>query len=294
MLLAAPGIVAAMSPPARAAEPTVAECLSTSDRGTALKNEGRYRAARKSFLTCVADSCPSVVRRDCVTSLTELDQLQPSFVFDVRDERGADMSEVRVSMDGEPLLDKLDGKPVNVDVGPHVFTFAAGPRYKEQRVQVLARTTEKNRILAVKLEPIAAASAGPADKRLPSDKPSPSNPKPIAVPPGEPAPVFPIMLAGVGVVALGAFAYLGLTARSDLRALESDPCATSKTCSKSDVDSVRTRFAIADVALGVGVVSFVAAAWLWFSRDRTPTTAHLPLDVLPTTRGLSVQLQRSF
>jgi hypothetical protein len=279
VLLAAPSIVAAMSSPSRAAEPTVAECLSASDRATALKSEGRYRAARKSFLTCVADSCPSVVRRDCVTSLTELDQLQPSFVFDVRDERGADMSEVRVSMDGEPLVEKLDGKPVNVDVGPHVFTFAAGPRYKEQRVQVIARTTEKNRILAVKLEPVAAASA---------------DPKPIAPTHGEPVPVFPIMLAGVGVVALGAFAYLGLSARSDLRALESDPCATSKTCSKSDVDSVRTRFAIADVALGVGVVSFVAAAWLWFSRDRTQTTARMPLEVLPTSRGVSVQLQRSF
>ena len=92
MLLAAPGIVALMSSPSRAAEPTVAECLSASDRATALKNEGRYLASRKSLLTCVAASCPSVVRRDCVTSLTELEQLQPSFVFDVRNERGADVA----------------------------------------------------------------------------------------------------------------------------------------------------------------------------------------------------------
>jgi hypothetical protein len=289
VLLAAPAIVAVMASPSRAAEPTVAECLSASDRGTALKNEGRYRAARKSFLTCVADSCPSVVRRDCVTSLTELDQLQPSFVFDVRNERGADVADVRVSMDGELLVDSLDGKPINVDVGPHVFTFAAGPRYKEQRVQVLARTTEKNRILAIKLELVAAAPAS-TDQRLPPER----TPRADEPPRAEPVPVFPIVLAGVGVVALGSFTYLGLSAKSDLRALESDPCAATRTCAQSDVDSVRTRYAIADVALGVGVVSLVAAAWLWFSRDRGRTTARMPLDVLPTTRGLSVQLQRRF
>jgi hypothetical protein len=263
VLLAAPGLVAAIPTPSHAAEPTVQECLSASDHATVLRGEGRYRAARKSFLTCVSDACPSVVRRDCVTSLTELEQLQPSFVFAVRDERGADMSEVRVSMDGELLVDRLDGKPINVDVGPHVFTFSAGPRYREQRVNVLARTTEKNRVLSVTLEPVDAPVARTPATTSPAAPPSRA----------EPVPVVPILLGGVGVVALGAFAYLGLSAKSDLNDLENDACASTKTCTKSDVDYVRTRFALADVALGIGVVSLVAATWLFLTRDRGQATA---------------------
>ncbi|MDB4937584.1 MAG: hypothetical protein JWP87_4556 [Labilithrix sp.] len=274
MLLGAPAWIAVAASPSHAADPTVQECLSSSDRATALRSEGRYRDARKSFLACVAESCPAIVRRDCVTSLTELDQLQPSFVFAVRDERGADMSEVRVLVDGELLVERLDGKPVNVDVGSHVFTFTAGPRYREQRVSVLARTTEKNRVLPVTMDPIGASTPAPpaSGAAAPATQPSAA------------VPVLPIVLGAVGVVALGSFAYLGLSAKSDLRALEDDPCAIRRTCAQSDVDSVRTRFALADVALGVGVVSLAAATWLWLARDGAQSTARaggraVPLDL---------------
>ena len=50
-------------------------------------------------------------------------------------------------------------------------------------------------------------------------------------------------------------------------------------CSASDVDSVRTRYRIADVGLGVGAVAGIAAAavWLWAPERREEPAATLAL-----------------
>jgi hypothetical protein len=221
-------------------------------------------------------------------SLAEFEQSQPSFVFDVRDERGADVSSVAVLMDGEPLVQKLDGRAVGVDLGEHVLSFLAGPPYKDQRVTVLARTGERNRVIVVRLQPDTPPQPPSNAHTAKNESPSPQTSQ------RQPLPIAPIALAGLGVVALGAFAYLGLSAKSDLRALEADPCATTKTCSDSDVSSVRTRYLIADASLVVGAAAFVAAAWLWITREPAKQSSLVPVDVRPTANGLTVQLQRTF
>ena len=264
-------------------DPRVAECLASSETAESLRRDGRYREARKAFASCGADSCPAVVRRDCIASLTEVDRLEPTLVFAARDEHGDDVADVVVSIDGEVVSEKLDGKPIGVDAGQHVVMFIAGPRYRDERVNVVARTGEKNRIVSVQLTPQQPAPAPVPTKKLDAE---PSH--------AEPLPVLPIVLASAGVGAIGAFAYLGLSAKSDLKALESSPCAATKTCAESDVDSVRTRFTFADVSLGVGAVAIGAAAWLFFTRDRATTTATRPLDVRATSHGVTVQLERRF
>jgi hypothetical protein len=72
------------------------------------------------------------------------------------------------------------------------------------------------------------------------------------------------IVAGAGVVAIGAFAYLGLTGLSDYHALQSG-CGPNRTCKQSDVDAVRTKLWVAD-GLGVaGVAALGVAGWLWVS-----------------------------
>ena len=289
VLLASAVLLAAR--PAGAVEPRVAECLSSSERAESLRRDGRYREARKAFAACGADSCPAVVRRDCIASLTDLDRLEPTFVFAARDENGNDVANVTVTIDGELVTQELDGKPIGLDAGKHLVSFAAGPLYREERVSIVARTGEKNRIVSIQLTPVQPS---PPPERTPDG--------PVEPPPTEPLPVVPIVLAGVGVVAIGAFAYLGLSAKSDLSALESDACAATKTCAQDDVDSIRTRFTLADVSLGVGAVAIGAAAWLFFTRDRTTSASlgrfrpptHRPVDVRATSHGVSVTLERRF
>jgi hypothetical protein len=79
-------------------------------------------------------------------------------------------------------------------------------------------------------------------------------------------PVHPLALAATS--ASGGFAVLGLSAPSDPSSHESAPCASTRTCNPDDVDAIRTRYALADVCLGVGVVALAAATWLWLTSDR--------------------------
>jgi hypothetical protein len=99
---------------------------------------------------------------------------------------------------------------------------------------------------------------------------APPPPVPTPTPTREPVeraakhgpPLVSWMLGGVGVAALGSSTYLGLTSKADLAALRRD-CAPN--CTDSQVNGVRDRMIVADVALGVGVVAIVAAAWIWLA-----------------------------
>lgn len=243
---------------ARAVEPQVAECLSASESAQRLHLEGRERAARRAFVTCAAEACPAVVRKECIAALAELDRTQPTLVFDVRDPRGGDVTDVAVTMDGEPLASRLDGRPVAVDVGEHVFRFTPQAPLQPAELRVLARTGDRNRSVAVPLAE-APPAAAPASS------------------PEAPSLVLPLAFGGVAVAAVSVFAIVGLGAKSDLNALERDPCAATRTCSPDDVSSVRTRFAVADVALGVGVVAAAVATYLLVTRGDAAKTAASPV-----------------
>lgn len=276
--------VVLLTPSAHALDPTVDECLSASEKGQLSRDEGRYRLARASLSTCARESCPAVVRRDCLQWLTDLDRLQPTVVFVVRDEHGDDVADVAVSMDGESIAARNDGRPLAVDAGQHLFTFVA-PHHREQRQSLIVSAGEKNRVVPIRME--LEADASKVDARPSSEARAASSS----------VPALPIVLGGVGVLALGSFAYFGLTARSDLHALEASPCASSRTCAEGDVRSIRTRLLLADVSLGVGVVALGAAAWVWLSRDRSSApsiTSALPIDVRPSLGGLSVQVRLGF
>ena len=71
-------------------------------------------------------------------------------------------------------------------------------------------------------------------------------------------------LAGVGAVALGSFAFFAVTGKSDENDLR-DRC--SPNCPESDVDSVRTKYLVADISLGVGIASLGAATFLFVTSN---------------------------
>jgi hypothetical protein len=70
------------------------------------------------------------------------------------------------------------------------------------------------------------------------------------------------VLAGVGVVALGSFGYFGISGHARASDLK-DGCGQTKTCDPADVDSARSKYLVADVSLGIGVVALGAAAAVW-------------------------------
>ena len=269
--LASPRSAAADEP----ATPSVAQCLSASEQGQLARDDGHYTKARALLLTCSSGACPAVVQRDCLKWLAEIDTNMPTLVFVVRSASGSDERDVVVRIDGQVLVSRLDGMPVAVDPGEHVFSFQAGARRVESRA--LVNVGERNRVVRVTFEDAAPPVHGPEPAREQSS--------PSAVPLGS------LVLGGAGLVALGTSAVLWLTATSDLKSLESDPCATTKTCAESDVKSVRTRMIVGDVLAGMGVAALGAAAVLWLTRDRSVAMTVSPLVM---GRGSLLRVDASF
>jgi hypothetical protein len=92
------------------------------------------------------------------------------------------------------------------------------------------------------------------------------------------------LLGGVGVAAMGVFGYFGVRGMLDADHLRST-CVPA--CSSSDVADVHTKLVVADVALGVGVVSLVAATWFAVSALSAPRRASWEVRVAPRVGGAS-------
>ncbi len=103
----------------------------------------------------------------------------------------------------------------------------------------------------------------------------------MATQPSKP-PVVAYVLAGVGVAALGGFAAFAITGKSAQSAM--DGCKPN--CTRAQLDKMRLRYLLADISLGVGVVSLGAGGYLYFSASREPSGS--------AWRGGSVGLRGTF
>lgn len=228
-------------------------CTDAAENGQQSRDEGKFRAAYQAFTACGQQECPGIIKADCVRWLSELEKMLPTVVVIARDAVGRDM-DGRILMDGALLAERLDGNPIIVDGGSHVFRFEAkdGAAAEER---VIIHAAEKNRILDIRLGTTAQKPSTDSSK-ADSDNAS-----------GDRARVSPLawILGGVGILGMGGFAYFGLSANAQLSDLRAQPCAASATCAEADLDQVKTKHIVADISLGVGVVALGAAVWLLVS-----------------------------
>lgn len=244
--LAAALFVLALSSPARADDAET--CAQASEKGQLLKLQGKLGEARKEFLACIVDACPGVVRKDCAQFLESLEATQPTIVLAAREPGGNDLVDVQVTLDGAPFAGKLDGKAVRVDPGPHVLVFRSKGRV-EARLEVLVKEGEKSRVVEATLPLVPSAAPRIAPVRT--------------------TPVLGWIAGGVAVLALGGFVGFGLSARSDVHALQ-DTCGTR--CPPDDVDRARRKALIADVSLGLAVVATGVSIFAFVRRGGSEAT----------------------
>lgn len=184
-----------MSASARA---DVKACVAASEAGQHARAAGKLREAQAQFHACGDASCPAIVRRDCQQWRSEITQSMPSVVFAARDKAGKDLFDVAVSMDGETLVTKLDGNPVSVDPGKHVFRFeVAGATPLVATETVLVRENERKRNVTAVFEASDAPKASVAPEPI---TPAPSTSSP-AVEHREHT-MLPWVVAGVGAAGL--------------------------------------------------------------------------------------------
>jgi len=124
VVLVVAGVVLGARPAyAQQVHANAARCVRTAEEGQRARAAGQLRDARDRFYACASDACPVVVRQDCGTWASEVTALVPTIVVDARDVNGRDVADVIVRVDGEVIANKLDGKTLSVDPGPHTLTF---------------------------------------------------------------------------------------------------------------------------------------------------------------------------
>jgi hypothetical protein len=274
-----------------------ARCLDAADQGQSQRDDGKYRAARESFVVCSRDVCPNIVAQSCMRWLREVDEDAPTVVAGAKDEQGVDLTEVHVFFDGEPFTSQLDGRPLAADAGEHVFRFERDTGSSAER-RVVLRAGEKARIVTVVL-PSAAGAVSVSARAA----------EPIA---RRDAPMTPRFVA-VAALAIGALAAAGTGAyfvvesnqeKDDAVALRGNrpayACsgATAMPACLALGQTVSEQHQDADVAtaLFVGAGALAAgAALLWVSWPKSSEAAPGPTAwIEPTERGATVRFAGSF
>lgn len=286
------GAADAQTPPHRTESEA---CFAAAEAAQPLLKEHKLRAALRELSLCARDVCPRAARADCRTWLDEALKVEPSLVFRAREAHpGGDVAvvDVRVTIDGERITDRLDDTPVALDAGTHAVVFEhAGFPARRERIDV--RQGEVRRIVEVVFGSTPSSSSvefGPPSAPLPQDAP------PTVVPPpsegGAPAAFWGLLGGGAIATGLGiTFEISGLAKRSHLV----DTCRPTATCSQADVDAARTQVLTGDIVLGVGAALLVGAAYVYFSRspDPAPPASSLRLRLGPAAGGFTAGLEGS-
>jgi hypothetical protein len=276
-MTAAPGLSYADSSAA-------SQCIAAAEQSQPLRDHDQLRAAREKLLACSRPECPSFVRTDCTKWLADLDGVMPKIVFAAVDGAGADLVDVRVSVDGEQVAQRLDGSEIAIDPGAHTVRFEhAGSAPIEQ--QVVVRVGDHHRRVSATFAPPAGPPSAP----------------PAEAPPAEPSGggrslVLPIALIGVGAASLGVASYFWLSGLSDHSTLGSG-CAVTHSCTQSAVDAGQAKLVVGDVLGGVGIVAAgIGVGILLFGQPppRAAASASAGLDVRPIAGGAAVDLTARF
>ncbi|MGO8998219.1 MAG: hypothetical protein ACLQVI_33275 [Polyangiaceae bacterium] len=141
-------------------------CSDAYARAQELRSKRKLIGAREALRICSQSNCPGFIVKDCTSWLDEVQASLPSVVPIATDAAGNDLTGVKVSMDGQVLMESSDGRSIEVDPGNHTFTFeltgAQGEGAPAAVKHVVVAEGEKNkRIAAIIAKPGAAVAVAP-------------------------------------------------------------------------------------------------------------------------------------
>jgi hypothetical protein len=263
-------------------------CLDAASQGQNLRDARKLIEARQQFQVCARQQCPPMVQQDCAGWLADIERDLPSVVFTAKDSDGMDLVDVEVSVDGQVLVTKLDGRAAATNPGEHVFNFKLKDGTQRDQL-VLVKEGERNQRIAILLErrtTLPSPHQGAADKPAVASAPVPVAPD-VPVPPA-PTPDVPVgdsasanspgtgtwrtvgwWLGGVGVVGLGMGALSGLIAVAKKDAAH---CDANNICDPGTSSGIKSAALVSDVgwvagavllASGAAIVLFVPRASHW-------------------------------
>jgi hypothetical protein len=229
-----------------AAEPdeSKARCKASYETAQVLRREEHFEAARRELAIC-RDTCPAPLVRECRSWSEDIAALVPTVRLDIHDDAGRPVRDVRVTVDGRAVTERLD-QPIAIDPGTHLFRFESSDRpAAETRAEVHAG--EREHVVSIVL---AAAPPAREARLVPS--------RLVSSPP--PSRTRSYVAFGVGAVAAAVAGILAIKGDIDRASLES---SCKPNCSTSDVDAIRTIWWGAVAAGSLSVVAVAVGLVLW-------------------------------
>ena len=218
---------------------TAARCIDAASKGQRARDDGHLVDARARLVSCSADECPTIVKRDCVEWLAAVNERLPSVVVSTRAADGGDLVGAKVTVDGHALAPEQLGRSLDLDPGPHrIEVSLAGYRPKTESIVLLER--EKARTVVILL---AREGGDPATIGARAPKRS--------------IPTLSWVLGGVALAGTAGFAFFWARGMDEVTKLRAS-CAPS--CSDDQIDHARGPITIAHVSLGIAITAAVGAA----------------------------------
>jgi len=118
-----PAAVPAIEAPLVTEGPSKEQCIDANEAAQKLIRAGSFAEARPHVDLCQSASCPEVVRTDCADLAKAMVQTMPTIRFEARDAKGALVTNVKITMDGKVVAERIDATPLTVDPGKHSFEF---------------------------------------------------------------------------------------------------------------------------------------------------------------------------
>jgi hypothetical protein len=227
------------------AAPDADACLSSYEQTQRLRKAGKLVAAEEQAIVCASEACPAALRGDCITWLDEIRRLVPSVVFSVKGDDGCGLADANVLVDGSPRASRLDGRPIAVDPGEHLFRVEL-PSGRALEERVLITSGDQAHRVELSFAP-PGASCSPKPPALGPEKRGTS--------------VLTYAVAGAGLTALlvgVGFEASGLSQQSTL-----SDCRPR--CEPSKVDDMRRTYLVGDVLVAGGAAVLGLAVYLWLS-----------------------------
>lgn len=278
-------------------------CATSYEQAQVERKKAKLKAARAELGNCVREICPDFVRNDCSQWLSEVNAEIPSVIFAAVGSKKNDLPDVKVSLDGEVVAEKLDGRAIDLDPGQYELVF----EHKGVKVTrtLVVRQGEKNRVIRAEIETdVDTDGDGTLDSE--DDCPAESGPTtnrgcPVVAPPtvdsssGGPDPLRIGAYAGWGLGAAGlitfaVFTPLAYSEEADAK----DKCGSDGSgCEQPEKDElvqgVKDKLLIGNVGLGVGIVGAAAGTVLFYlslqDDDAATTDESVNVDVHPTQHG---------
>jgi hypothetical protein len=254
------------------------QCAGEAEQAQRLRSAGKLLEAGAKLASCARAACPAAVRADCSLWQRDVVRATPSILVHARDAAGAEAREVVLVVDEKRVVQNVGDQAIDMDPGDHVIEFSR-PGIFPVTETVHLEAGQKNRLVTIRFKavPESVSSVPPEPVGLAITRPSSKGPNVLAW-----------TATGLTLAAVGTFAYFGTTGKSQLD-LVNDACATEAGCDQASVDDAWRKLVIADVSLGVALVSACAATYFFIADDKndeTPRKTTVGASLAPNKSGV--------